>query len=445
MTTLSRYVRQGVRTAEYSSRFGREGKLLEAQLKKVKAELQQTARQARAEGEFRTDEQMDKWVLRQHRDILNAVGAMEGTLGNDVSQGVRKLNSWGVVYQNVRLLPLALFSNFVDPLGIVARGAEGREAFETFVDGIKAVARNWKDMISDMPADRQKSQWEKLAEHAGVIDGAVFSHLIADEYGSVYLESKAKKINELMFKANGMESWNRAMRVGATRSAVRFIERHSKLPEQHSARWMAELGLDVKSTPMDDEGHLITDKLTLMDQNPSMSVQEAEAVIGRVHNAIVRWVEGAILSPNAAQRPAWGSDPHFSMFWHLKQFSYSFHETMIKRALNEAKYGNVMPLGVFSWYIPAIIAADVTKGIMVNGGDLPQYMKGYDMADWVGHGVERSGILGIGNIGLDAVNSPASLGGPITEQIADIFTQPTEESLVRALPMNSLYANTVLR
>jgi len=73
-------------------------------------------------------------------------------------------------------------------------------------------------------------------------------------------------------------------------------------------------------------------------------------------------VEGAILSPNAAQRPALGSDPHFSMFWHLKQFAYSFHETIMKRALNEAKHGNVMPLGVFAWYIPTMIAADVTKG-----------------------------------------------------------------------------------
>lgn len=48
-----------------------------------------------------------KWVKRQYRDVANAVGAMEGSLGNDVSDTVRKISNWAIVYQNVRVLPLA--------------------------------------------------------------------------------------------------------------------------------------------------------------------------------------------------------------------------------------------------------------------------------------------------------------------------------------------------
>lgn len=442
--TVSRYVRQGVRTAEYSSRFGRTGALLDQQLGKIQKELEAASREMLASGDLKNEKAREKWVKRQYRDVANAVGGMEGSLGSDVSEGVRKINSWSIVYQNVRLLPLALFSSFVDPLGIVARGGEMREAFTTFTEGIKGVARQWTDAIREEPADRQKSQWEELAEHAGVIDTATFSHLLADEYGSVYLDGTTKKINEVMFKANGMEAWNRAMRVGATRSAVRFMERHNKAPTEHSARWMKDLGFEPGTLPLDSEGRLITDKRVLMSENPDMKMEEAEAKIAKVHSAINRWVEGAILSPNAAQRPAWGSDPHFSMFWHLKQFAYSFHETIMKRALNEAKHGNVMPLGVFAWYIPTMIAADVTKGLMLGAGELPAYMKGYDLGDWMLHGVERSGVLGIGQVAIDGVQDPTGLAGPAVEQITDIFVQPMEQNIVKALPVNALYSRALL-
>ena len=442
--TVSRYVRQGVRTAEYSSRFGRTGAVLDRQLDKIQMELEEASREMLAAGDLKNEKAREKWVKRQYRDVANAVGGMEGSLGHDISEGIRKINSWSIVYQNVRLLPLALFSSFVDPLGIVARGGEMREAFTTFTEGIRGVARQWADAIREEPADRQKSQWEELAEHAGVIDTATFSHLLADEYGSVYLDGTTKKINEVMFKANGMEAWNRAMRVGATRSAVRFMERHNKAPTEHSARWMKDLGFEPGTLPLDSEGKLITDKRVMMSENPGMEMAEAEAQIAKVHSAINRWVEGAILSPNAAQRPAWGSDPHYSMFWHLKQFAYSFHETIMKRALNEAKHGNVMPLGVFAWYIPTMIAADVTKGLMLGAGELPAYMKGYDLGDWMLHGVERSGVLGIGQVAIDGVQDPTGLAGPAVEQITDIFVQPMEQNIVKALPVNALYSRALL-
>ncbi len=441
--TLSQYVRRGVRAAEYSSRFGRQGALLSKQLEAVEQELQDAADKMLKEGDFKDEKARDKWVSRQYRDVANAVGAMEGSLGHDVPEWVRKTNSAAIVYQNVRILPLALFSSFVDPLGIIARGGETRDAFNAFARGMRDVARTWGDMLREEPKQRQKDEWEKLAEHVGVIDAAVFNHFLHDEYASVYLDGRAKKINEVMFKANGMEPFNRAMRVGATQSAVKFIERHSKKPEAHSARWMAELGFGKASPHFDVEGRLITDKNVLMEQNPSMSQEQAEAEIARTHRAINRWVEGAILSPNAAQRPAWASDPHYSMFWHLKQFAYSFHQTIMKRAVSEAKHGNVLPLGVFAWYIPTMIAADVAKGMMLGAGELPNYMKGYDLGDWVAHGVNRAGVLGVGDIGVNAAREPLGLAGPMVEQISDIFTGPLEKNIIHALPANALYSRAL--
>ena len=440
---VTRYVRQGVRTAEYTSRFGRTGARLARTLQTIEKELNEAGDKMVAAGDLK-DKDREKWVKRQYRDVANAVGAMEGSLGNDVSDTVRKINSWAIVYQNVRVLPLALFSSFVDPLGIVVRGGEMRDAWSAFTRGIKSVVGQWGDMLRDEAKPKQKDQWEKLAELAGVIDSATFSHLLTDEYASVYLDGRAKKINEFMFKANGMEAWNRSMRISATKTAVKFMEAHNKGESVHSERWMRDLGFEPGQLPLDVDGNLITNKRVMMSQFPGISEDTAEAMVEKVHKAINRWVEGAILSPNASQRPAWGSDPRFSMFWHLKQFAYSFHETILKRAVGEAKQGNAMPLGVLAWYIPTMIVADVVKGMAINGGSLPDYMKGYDMSDWMMHGIDRSGVLGAGNVALDGVQDPWGIAGPAVEQIADSFTNPLQQNIINALPAHALYKGALI-
>jgi len=105
-------------------------------------------------------------------------------------------------------------------------------------------------------------------------------------------------------------------------------------------RWLEEIGLTPGDIHVDPEGRLITDKHTLAAQL-GITKEQAAGKVERVHMAINRWVQGAIITPNAAQRPAWSSDPHWSMFFHLKQFSYSFHQTIMKRAVNELEYGNI--------------------------------------------------------------------------------------------------------
>jgi len=443
VATLSRYFHQGVRAAEYTDRFGADGEALEAKLMEIQGELTELSMAKLQRKEFKDDAARAKWVSRQYRDVAEAVGAMEGTLGKDVSPTVRKLNSWVTVYQNVRLLPLSLFASFVDPLGMVARGATMREAYDAFLRGMKEVVTNWGDMFREEPKERQADQWEKLAEHVGAVDAALFAHHVSDEYSSVYMERGAKTINDTMFKLNGMEAWNRGMRVAGVKSAVAFIERHAGGADKiHSTRWLEELGLDPKNIPLDTEGKLITDKSVLMQQK-GMGKSQAEREIDAVHYAINRWVEGAILTPNAAQRPAWGSDPHYSMFFHLKQFSYSFHQTILKRAVKEMNHGNLAPMGAFVWYIPTMIAADITKGLIQGGGELPAYMKGYDAGDWMMHGVQRAGLLGAGQIGVDAGEDMFSLAGPGVEQMIDAMRDPLSDTTIKALPAHGLYAQAL--
>jgi hypothetical protein len=441
--TMTGYFHQGARAAEYHRRFGEDGVELEKSLNKVNQELTEASKEKMKRGELKDDKARGKWLSRQMRDVSQAIGAMEGTLGKDVSPAMRKFSSWMAVYQNIRLLPMSLFSSFVDPLGLVARGATMPEAYDAFLGGMQKVVQAWGDAFRDMPPERKQSEWEKLAEHVGAVDAALFSHHVSDEYASAFMSPGAKKINDKMFVFNGMEAWNRGMRVAATKSAVRFIERHAALPDKnHSKRWLQELGLNPASIPLDSDGNLITGRHELAAAK-GIDLAQATKEISEVHYAINRWVEGAVLTPNAAQRPAWASDPNYSMFFHLKQFSYSFHQTILKRAVGELKYGNMAPMGAFIWYIPTMIAADVTKGLIQGGGELPAYMKGYDLGDWLMHGYQRAGLSGVGTIGMDAAADVASLGGPAVEQIIDGLRDPIGRTAVNSLPLHAIYGQAL--
>lgn len=435
---MTRYFHQGARRAEYASRFGEDGKLLDGALREVENELQAVSRTMLQNNQLKDEPARQKWVERQVRDVRHAVGAMEGTLGKDISPTLRKLNSYMTVYQNLRLLPLALFSSFVDTLGIVARGGEMSDAYKTFLGGMKEVFRVWRNTFRDEPIERQRTEWDNLAEIVGAVDSELFSHYISEEYSSGYMTPTAKKINDKMFVFNGMEAWNRSMRVAGTRAAVLFIQKHKGLPDHHSKRWLAELGLASEDVVLDADGRLIVDRHALAAQE-GISLVEATERMRKIHYAINRWVEGAVLTPNAAQRPSWASDPRYSIFFHLKQFTYSFHRTVLKRAVGELDHGNLAPMGVFAWYIPVMIAADVMKGLIVGGGELPNYMKAYGPGDWVMHGAQRSGLLGVGTIGVDAQADLASIGGPAVEQAIDAMRDPLERSTFKALPAHGLF------
>lgn len=441
--TLTRYFAQGAHATEYYRRFGKNGVRLEKMLADINVELSGISKEMMKRGELKDEPARVKWVARQMRDVSQSTGAMEGTLGKDVSPSMRTFNSWMAVYQNIRLLPMALFSSFVDPLALVARGAPLQAAYETFIYSMREVFRGWADAFKDMPPERQKDEWRQLSEHIGASEIAMFQHHVSDEYSSTYMTPGAKKLNDKMFTFNGMEAWNRGSRIMATKWAVRFIEKHSTLPDKnHSERWLKELGLQPSQIVMDD-GKLVTSPQQLAVLK-GISLDDARQRMAPIHDALNRWVEGAVLTPNAAQRPAWSSDPNYASFFHLKQFAYSFHQTILKRAANEFGHGNIAPLGALALFVPTMIGADIMKGLIQGAGSLPPYMAGMNAGDWLMHGVQRAGLAGIGVIGTEAGSDWASLGGPAFEQIIDAARDGFgSKTALKAMPVNSLYGQLV--
>jgi hypothetical protein len=327
-------------------------------------------------------------------DARRAIMAMEGTLnvapgynGSNAKTLLRRLTPALITYQNLHHLMLSLFSQLVDPLGVMVRGGTVRDAMGAYVEGLRAVFNGWRGK------ENQSDAW-KLARQLGVVDTIIGTDSMASQYyGTLDFEGLPKKINDALFKWNGVENFTQGLRVAASQAAVRFIEHHLGKGDKMSERYLAELGLKKG------------DKMNLDDP--------------KIRDAIYKWVDGAIARPNAAMRPTWANDPHYALFFHMKAFMYAIQRVTLSRAGAELKHGNFGPLATLGLgFVPVMIAADIMRGFVANGGDEPPWMRRMKGAgDYYWRGVERAGLYGVGQIGRDVLDyGPLELGGPTVEQ-----------------------------
>lgn len=401
--TMDSYITQAAHRSEWSRRFGADNEVLDTLLAKAKT-------QGAAEDQLHV---ADRYVK-----------AVNGTLGDEIDPHFRHLQGNIIAYQNIRLLPLALFSSLVDPLGIIVRGGQVKDGWETFKRGIKELHKSWQ-------GNPEFDAKTRLAEEIGTIEDAVLQHTISSAYGQGMMGDTAQKVNDAFFRYNFMEGFNRSVRVGATQAALGFIKRHAMGENEHSMRYLKELGLSPKQVKFDADGNVVIDEA--------------------VKRAVNRWVDGAVLRPDAADSAIWMNDPHFAVIAHLKHFAFSFHHTFLKRVWHEYQHGNYQPLMALGAFIPMMMAADFIKDIATNGGDEPAWKREWTFMDHVGYGVERSGLLGVGQFALDGLGDVknggtgiGALGGPAIDQIADAVSllgghRTFESFALRSMPANALY------
>lgn len=418
---LNSYVMQATRRAEWARRFKDDGSGL--------ADLLD-----RAKKEGATSEQ-----VQFASDYLQGV---DGTLGDHIDPKLRRAFGNMIVYQNIRLLPLAIFSSVIDPMGVMVRGGTVADAFRTFKRGMSEIPKGFKKGAKD-------DEWTQLAGQLGVIDSAALRHAIGSSFSQGMTGDTGRKINDVFFKYNLMEQFNTSMRVGATQAASGFLARHADgTASAHSKRWLAELGLRPGDVVVKDGAPLLT---VAQFKANGLSDADAQAAADRMTIAVNRWVDGAVLRPNAAHKPVWMNDPHFALIAHLKQFVYSFQETILKRVVNEARFGNVGPAYALAAYIPFMLAADLMKGVVVGGGSQPDYKEGWEAGDYLAHATQRAGVFGVGQMGIDVVKDVnrgglgiGALSGPTIEQLADAASVVGGSQQFQTFALNALPANALL-
>ena len=452
IATMTQYLRQGVRAAEYTRTFGKGGEKLSAMMAR-KGEKHAVEG---AGGKYRMEEyaedgdvlvqlkekaikdeipeaEREAWVERRYEDLQRMNGAMEGSLGKDVSSLNRKIQGGLMTYQTLRLLPFMLFSSMLDPVGIRSAGGSSEDMFNAYKRGFTAVWHNWKDMLLGNPANARDADRDEMAAlEAGVVNNLVHLEEMGVVASSEYSAGVTREINHTFFKAVGITHWDRAMRISAAsaarKSIASMIRGDSK---EHSARWLKEVGLKPGQGTINAEGELIATRKELAAFK-GITLEEAAAELVPIHHALNRWVMRAIVSPNAAVRPTRASDPHFAMFYQFKSFTYAFQETVMRYAAHEAANGNLDAGAHLLKGIPVMIAADMAKAMVMGGGSLPKYMAGWTMADWVTHGINRS--LGTTvNMGVDALSNPMGLFGPTVDQAGDILAAPFQGDTIKTV------------
>lgn len=392
---MSTYIQQAVHRAEYARDFGNDGEVIQEALDKV------------TKNNELTPNEVD--------DIKKTISGLEGTLGHDIDPLLKSAMSSVITLQNVILLPMAIFSQAVDPMGLAIRTGEFKEAGKAYV-------RALKDLKNFVTRNKDPDAAEDMAKMLGIIDENNMIEAMGQVYGSMYMTRGARDINKMFFRLNGMQGWNSSMRIAATQAGLRYLAKHKNDTEK-----MAELGLKSSDVKVDKDGNVDT---------------SSEAIQGALFN----FVDSAITRPNASHRPTWMSDPRFMLIGHLKQFAFSFHKIILGRVGREIDKGNMLPAGILATYIPIMIASDMAKWTLT--GSVPENWTAYE---YFMHGVQRAGILGKFDLGTgitedaDRGRTPGtSLLGPTAEHASLLINYltggpaTTEQVIDRSVPLARL-------
>jgi hypothetical protein len=173
-----------------------------------------------------------------------------------------------------------------------------------------------------------------------------------------------------------------------------FISTHAKKAtagDKRSMRYLKELGLTAETATKGYDRE--TDTLDL-------TTPEGQAV----QDAILNFVDEAIVRPNAAQRPTWASDPHYMLIWQLKSFFYSFGQIVVGGVAREMqsrwaegdRAKSALPAMVlFAALLPLAALALQTRE-MIKGAfkDDEREKPEEDTINYLFDLVDRAGILG---------------------------------------------------
>jgi len=414
----STYIMQVVKRVEYAKRFGKLSK--RAQSNYVAKKQLEGGKLVYSEQELHDFENEAKWtnklevLLSKARDegatipevqhARDYVAAEMGTHGRNtaswlnekfgipmpqshapINTNLQKGTSALMSAANVMVLGLSTITSLLDPIGIAVRSGSMTQSLSSMSAGIKAAI------------GKDRTELEVMAEAVGSISDIATKEALAHGYNMVNMTPEIRKMNDKFFKLIGLEQWTRTTRLMAVDAAQGFIKRHDKKPNKNSERFLKELGLQEGDIKYGTNGKV---KVLTYDQHQKASETE-RARDDRVKSAIAEFVDTSILRPSPSQRPAWASDPHFALLFHLKSFMYSFQKTILNPMWKEAKeHGNYAPLLAVSMYVPAGIAIGLIKDLFKTIGDdeedwTPDYKENWGLGDYMLDGVEKSGLTGI--------------------------------------------------
>ena len=413
---MTTYIRQAAHRAEYTRSFGNDGHVIADLLKR-----------AQANGLTNAEEEA----------LIPTIRGLEGTLGHDMNPTLKKAMAGVLTVENVLLMPMAIFSQIIDPVNIAMRTNQVKDAGAAYL-------RALKDLKKFVTRDKTVDYDRELTKMLGIISTDSMLETMGQTHGSMYMTKTMRDVNKQFFRYNGMEGWNNSMRIAATVAGEQYI-----LANVGNSRAMEELNVDPKNvvtlpqgTKFGEPGRMAVS----LEQFESTGMSKADAMkaAAQIQEAMFRFVDGAVVRPNAAHRATWMSDPRFQLISHLKQFTYSFQSAVLARAKNEHLHGNSLPMMYLAASVPIMFASDMAKWVLT--GTVP---KNWTFFDYFTHAVARSGVLGKYEYSVKAAEDAArgnvpgiSFAGPAVEHayilaqwIAGAPGSSTDKLIDRSIPL----------
>lgn len=370
-----------MKNAEYQRRFGG-GKLSEM------------TERMKAQGA--TPEQIGE-AMNQLRAALGTYGAdgsptlkaLSPSLANKLKgPKVRKGVQVAQAYQNARLLPLSLLSSLVDPLGVAVRtGGDFGTAWAGFKAGMKSLADK-----------STREELDKALQDLGATDDLL---TVENLYGGRG-EGLARKVNDFVFKVNGMQKWVHTTRLMALKAAHGFMLKHADMANDTSTRYMHELKIqrgDIRTETVARPDGSTFQQVKLLTPEQRRAAYEAgdtEALAKdtRVREALMRFVDEAILRPHSLQVPLWHNDPYMGLFTQYKTFAYAIYDQIAGRIGREAQHGNHKVLLAALSYVPIAAAAELVREFLQYGPKGNPQRAQWGPGEYAALGAQKTGLFG---------------------------------------------------
>ena len=303
------------------------------------------------------------------------VDGMLGRLGKKANPQWTEAQSWMMTLQAMATLTFGTLASLPDIMMSALRSRE----FSGLGQNINEIAR--------LLSKQDRKEMYDLAYTVGSVSSDLIHESIISGYGSEWMTSTPRRISEAYFKIIGLEHWTRMTRVVATSFAKDFLIKHATQPNARSERYLTELEIDAPTIQA--------------WRNNDQNFDSPEG--RRVKEAMLSFVDEAVLRPNAAERPTYGSDPRFMIFFQLKGFFYSFGQKVVgglyremqsRRAAGESIPAATAPmlLAGIALMPLAAVALSIREGIKYEEGEAPT--DEMNVPEYMFEVMTRAGFLG---------------------------------------------------
>ena len=350
------------------------------------------------------NEQLNKIKNPKERALAeDAVRAILGRVDPIQSNLFRGINNFGLFANVATLLPLSVFASFPDVAGPILR----YRGFPPFLETMRTIMAAMSE--------------EELAKFGKDI-GATGINAMNEQYvgaGELQYTSKGtKKATNMFFRFIQLEQFtNFTRRFAAGMARIFLIDNANKAiaGDEVAQRYLAELDVTAEEVLAWGDGDITA---------PSNQ---------RVRVALARFVDEAIVRPNAAERPLWASDPRFALVWQLKSFFYSYGKNIVMGTGREMQ-SRMAEAGIKGAAVPLFMAAVTLLPLTMLGLDMRERFKiglawalpgvspqdknyrrslDMDMGEYSIEILDRSGLLGPYTMALPLFVAEKRYGDPL--------------------------------